>query len=72
MTARIPVDRNEMDRLVLMRMDVDRYEGQLIPGLNARVQELTQTLEILLAAAADTSPTNLLEAMARAKRVLQT
>ena len=71
MTARISIDRDEMDRLVLMRMDVDRYEAQLIPDLTARVQDLTQALEILLAAAADASPSNLLEAMARARRALE-
>ena len=72
MTARISIDRDEMDRLVLMRMDVDRYAAQLIPDLPARVQDLTQALEILLAAAADASPSNLLEAMARARQALET
>ena len=72
MSARVWVDRNEMDRLVMMRTDVDRYEGQLIPDLQARVQDLTQVLELLLAAIADASSDNLLEATARARRVLQT
>jgi hypothetical protein len=72
MRARVSVDREEMDRLVLMRMDVDRYEAQLIPDLQARVQDLTQALELLVAAAADASRSNLLEAVARAKQVLQT
>ena len=53
-------------------MDVGRYESQLIPDLNARVHDLSQALEILLAAAADSSPRNLMEAVARARRVLQT
>ena len=71
MRARVSIDREELDRLVLMRMDVDRYEAQLVPDLNARVQDLTRALEILVAAAADSSQRNLAEAVARAKRVLQ-
>jgi len=72
MSARVWVDRNEMDRLVMMRTDVDRYEGQLIPDLQARVQDLTHALELILAAVADSSSDNLVEAMARARRVLKT
>jgi hypothetical protein len=71
MRARVSIDQEEMDRLVLMRMDVDRYEAQLIPDLHARVHELTQALELLLAAVADASGSNLLEAVARANRALQ-
>jgi hypothetical protein len=71
MTARVAIDRDEMDRLVLMRMDVDRYEAELIPNLNARVQELEQALQILVAAVADDSRSNLVEATARASRVLR-
>ena len=71
MTARISIDRDEMDRLVLMRMDVDRYEAQLIPDLNARVHDLTLALGMLLAAAADASSSNLQEAMARARQALE-
>ena len=72
MRERVSIDRDEMDRLVLMRMDVDRYEAQLIPDLNARVQALKHALELLLAAIGDASPDNLLEALGRARRVLQT
>ena len=33
MSEKVIVSRDEMDRLVLMRMDLDRYEAQLIPDL---------------------------------------
>jgi len=33
MSEKVIVRRDEMDRLVLMRMDLDRYEAQLIPDL---------------------------------------
>ena len=70
MRARVSLDREELDRLVLMTMDVDRYEAQLIPELNARVQDLEQALAILVAAVRDTSRENLVEAMGRAERAL--
>lgn len=60
MTARVLLEQDEMDR----------YDAQLIPDLNARVEELTQTLELVLAAVADDSRGNLLEAVARARAVL--
>ena len=72
MTARVSVDRNELDRQAVLRMDGVRYGAQLTPDLTGRVDDLTQALEFLLAAAADASPDNLLEAMARARRVLET
>lgn len=70
MRARVSIDQDEMDRLVLMRMDVDRYEAQLIPELNARIQDLTLALQLLVAAVADDSRGNLAEAAERASRVL--
>jgi hypothetical protein len=33
MSDMVVVERDDMDRLVLMRMDLDRYEAQLIPDL---------------------------------------
>lgn len=71
MTARVSVDREEMDRLVMMRMDVDRYEAQLIPDLNSRIQDLTRALQLLVAAVGDDGRGNLAEATDRAKRVLR-
>ena len=53
-----------------LTMDGER-RAQLVPDLNARIEDLTSALEILLAAIGDASPSNLLEAVARAERVLQ-
>jgi hypothetical protein len=33
MSEKVVLGRDEMDRLVLMRMDLDRYEAELIPDL---------------------------------------
>ena len=53
MGEKVVVDRGEFDRLVLMRMDLDRYEAQLIPDLHQRVNELTDVLEQLVEAVQD-------------------
>ena len=71
MRERVSIDRDEMDRLVLMRTDVDHYEAQLIPDLMSRVQDLTQALELLVAAIPENSRGNLGEAVAQATRVLR-
>lgn len=62
--------RDEVDRLVLMRMDLDRYEAQLIPDLQQQVLDLTRALKALVAAAGDMSEANREEALGTARRVL--
>jgi hypothetical protein len=62
--------RDEVDRLVMMRMDLDRYEAQLIPDLQQQILDLTRALKGLVAASGDASLANRREAMAAARRVL--
>lgn len=68
--GRVLMARDEADRLVLMRMDLDRYEAQLIPDLQQQVFDLTRALKALVAAAGDMSLANREEALATARRVL--
>ena len=56
--------------MVLMKMDLDRYEAQLIPDLQQQVFDLTRALKGMVVAAEDMSPANRDEALARARRVL--
>jgi hypothetical protein len=48
MSEKVVVGREEMDRLVLMRMDLDRYEAQLIPDLYQENLALRNALQRLL------------------------
>jgi hypothetical protein len=41
---RMVVGRDEMDRLIMMRMDVDRYENETIPALLQRIESLRRAL----------------------------
>ena len=50
MRDRAFVDSGEMERLVLMRMDLDRYEAQLIPDLQREVLVLRLALRRLVEA----------------------
>ncbi|HEY4026007.1 MAG TPA: hypothetical protein VGO86_06215 [Candidatus Dormibacteraeota bacterium] len=50
MNGKVLVDRGEMDRLVLMRIDLDRYEAQLIPDLQQEVLALRHALRRLVEA----------------------
>jgi hypothetical protein len=50
MTEKVVVDREEMDRLLLMRMDLDRYEAQLIPDLQQEALALRHALRRLVEA----------------------
>ena len=56
--------------MVLMKMDLDRYEAQLIPDLRQQVIDLTRALKGLVSAAEDLSLANRDEALACARRVL--
>ena len=68
--GRILLSRDEVDRMVLMKMDLDRYEAQLIPDLQQRVFDVTRALKAMIAAADDVSVANRDEALAAARRVL--
>ena len=48
MSNRISLDREEVDRLILLGMDFDRYQTQVIPDLQQRVGELTRALTDLV------------------------
>lgn len=48
MSEKVVVGRDEMDRLVLMRMDLDRYEAQLIPDLYEEIHALRNALRRLV------------------------
>jgi hypothetical protein len=50
MSDKVLIERGEMDRLVLMRMDLDRYEAQLIPDLQQEVLALHHALRRLVEA----------------------
>ena len=50
MSTRILVEREEVDRMILIGMDVDRYQTQVIPDLQQRVGELTRALKELVRA----------------------
>lgn len=68
--GRILMARDDVDRMVLMKMDLDRYEAQLIADLQQQVFDLTRALKALVAAAGDLSRANQAEALAGALRVL--
>jgi hypothetical protein len=67
---KVVMTTDAVERLMLMTMDLDRYEAQIIPDLRRQVHELTLALEGLVAAAQDASQSNRDEALARAGRVL--
>jgi hypothetical protein len=48
MSNRISLDREAVDRMILVGMDVDRYQTQVIPDLQQRVTELTRALKDLI------------------------
>ncbi len=64
MSEKVVIDREELDRLVLMRMDLDRYEAQLIPDLQQEVDALRNALRRLVDAVQETDQLTSLEAKA--------
>jgi hypothetical protein len=50
MSDKVVVERGEMDGLVMMRLDLDRYEAQLIPDLQQEVLALHHALRRLVEA----------------------
>lgn len=50
MSERVVMGREDVDRLVLMRLDLDRYEAQLIPDLQQEALALRNALSRLVTA----------------------
>jgi hypothetical protein len=50
MSNRISLDREAVDRMILIGMDVDRYQTHVIPDLQQRVEDLTRALKDLVGA----------------------
>ena len=48
--SRILMDREDVDRMIMMRMDLDRYEAQLIPDLPQETLALPPALRRLVEA----------------------
>ena len=76
MTSRISLDREEVDRMIMLGMDADRYQTQVIPDLQQRVIDLTRALQDLVGAIAATRPNpglggDVLGASTRAQKVLE-
>jgi hypothetical protein len=67
---KVVMTTDEVERLMLITMDLDRYEAEVIPDLRDRVRDLTVALEGLVAAAHDASQSNRDEALATGRRVL--
>ena len=75
MSNRISLDREEVDRLILLGMDLDRYQTQVIPDLQLRVGDLTGALRDLVGAVLAARQTPALvshvdESIGRAQKVL--
>jgi hypothetical protein len=76
MSNRISLNREEVDRMILLGMDADRYQTQVIPDLQQRVFDLTRALKDLVGAVATEGkngplPGQLDGARARAEKVLE-
>jgi hypothetical protein len=52
MSNRISLNREEVDRMILLGMDADRYQTQVIPDLLQRVSDLARGLKDLVEAVA--------------------
>ena len=50
MSNRISLNREEVDRMILLGIDADRYQTQVIPDLQQRVFDLTRALQDLVGA----------------------
>jgi hypothetical protein len=48
LSEKVVIDRDELDRLVLKRVDLDPYEAQLIPDLQQEVDALRLILRRLV------------------------
>lgn len=52
MSNRISLNREEVDRMILLGMDADRYQTQVVPDLQQRVSDLARALIALVKAVA--------------------
>jgi hypothetical protein len=48
MNTKIVMDREAVDRMILVGMDADRYQTQVIPDLQRRVGELMRALKAII------------------------
>jgi len=76
MSTKIVMEREAVDRLILVGMDADRYQTQVVPDLQQRVGALTRALKDLVDAvgAARQNPAlagHLQGASAKARQVLE-
>jgi hypothetical protein len=71
MSDRVVIERDEMDRIVLMRMDLDRYEAQLIPDLQQETLALHHALRRLVEAVREAEHLLNLEATASHRGALR-
>lgn len=75
MSNRISLNRDEVDRMIMLGMDADRYQTQVIPDLQQRVLDLTRALRDVVAAVGTERNNGALAALvdsacARAQKVL--
>ncbi len=70
MSDRVAIGRDELDRLVLMRMDLDRYEAQLIPDLQQEALALRHALRRLVESVEEAEQLLRLEARQSYRRAL--
>jgi hypothetical protein len=76
MNNRISLNREEVDRMILLGMDADKYQTQVVPDLQQRVSDLTRALEDLVGAVGVEGKNGALSrqvdgARARAEKVLE-
>jgi hypothetical protein len=76
MNNRISLNRKEVDRMILLGMDADRYQTQVVPDLQQRVSDLTRALKDLVGAVGAEEKNGALSrqvdgARARAEKVLE-
>lgn len=76
MNNRISLNREEVDRMILLGMDADRYQTQVVPDLQQRVSDLARALKDLVGAVGADGQNGALSrqvdgARARAEKVLE-
>ena len=55
MNPKMVLDRESVDRMILVGMDADRYQTQVIPDLLRRIGDLTRALQDIIEAV-ETAP----------------
>jgi hypothetical protein len=78
MGNRISLNREEVDRMILLGMDADRYQTQVIPDLQQTVIDLVRALNDLVVAVGverkiggPAGQLQVADALARAQKVLE-